>query len=195
MMQQKNQGVCLPLDIVAEIHSNEQLIGQERGFCRWSPNYQTHRYQERRKLLDEPREFDIHRKSILAGSVSPVWDVLEKQRNERAGCHEKHKVSHALQDIQLLVVRREKRREQGLHGGGRTAETQTINKQCTLKDICNHPRCAALTLQHHYVSGIGYRCIFIWLFRRGSHVGPITLLWLYGLGSIQPMKMHQRYQR
>lgn len=78
---------------MAEIHSNEQLVGQQCCFRTRRPDYQTQRHQEGRQLLNEPSKLYIHWKAISAASVSAVWDVFEEQSHESAGCHENHEVS------------------------------------------------------------------------------------------------------
>ena len=95
------------MSVVAEIHGYQYLIGHLRGFRRSRPQKQTQGHREGRQLLDEPGELDIDWKSILAGRVSAIRDVLEKQGEERANCHEYHEVSHEVQNMQLLFIRRE----------------------------------------------------------------------------------------
>lgn len=105
----------LPLNIVAEIHGNEQLVGQQRGFCRGCPNYETERQEEGRQLLDEPSKPGVHWKSIFAGSISPVWHIFKKQSNESADSHENHEVSQAVQHVELLFLRGEEGGEESVH--------------------------------------------------------------------------------
>uniref|UniRef100_G3P2N6 tRNA (cytosine(34)-C(5))-methyltransferase n=1 Tax=Gasterosteus aculeatus aculeatus TaxID=481459 RepID=G3P2N6_GASAC len=80
----------LPVDIVAEVHGNEQPVGQQGGFTRGRPHYQTQRHQEGRQLLNEPRQPGVHRESVPAGCIAPVRDVFKEQSHKRAGCHDQH---------------------------------------------------------------------------------------------------------
>lgn len=108
-------GGYLPLHIVAKIHGNKQLVGQQGRFRRGGPNYQTQRHKESRHLLNEPGKLDINWKSIFAGSISSVWDIFEEQSNESAGCHENHGVSHTIQNVQFLLFRGEESGEESVH--------------------------------------------------------------------------------
>lgn len=116
----------LPVDIVAEVHGNEQPVGQQGGFTRGRPHYQTQRHQEGRQLLNEPRQPGVHRESVPAGCIAPVRDVFKEQSHKRASCHDQHEVSHAVQRVALLFFRGEEPREERVHGGraGRCCKKQ-----------------------------------------------------------------------
>lgn len=129
-----------PLDIVTEVHGDEQLVGQQGGFPTGRPGYQTQRHHEGGQLLDEPGQAHMDRTAVPAAGVAAVRHVFKEQREEGAAGREEHHVSHKVQSPQLSLLRGEEGGQQRVHHGGGDKLTGTYLQQQQCDNVQYHQR-------------------------------------------------------
>lgn len=91
---------------------------------------QAERDQERRQLLNKPRQLGAHGKAILSAGVPAVGYVLEKQSEKSYGRHEEHHVGHQVEEAHLLGFGDEQTVQQAHHVTRRmTSEVKQMQVQ------------------------------------------------------------------